>query len=607
MYPWFPQAWTQGGVFPFTHYHPTLGFYNSADHAIVDQQLDLAESAHLQAFIASWWGQNTPTDTALHSIIPYANTTHPNFKWTIYYEPEGQGNPSTAQIQSDLQYLAPLFASPNYLHINNKPVVFVYADGTDAAGMALRWAPLKANYYIVLKVYPNYASDPNQPDGWHQYAPAVAIDSQLPYSISVSPGFFKSGETTPRLARNITTFNTNINTMVTAHPVFELITTWNEWGEGTAIEPAQEFSSSYINALCARLPGQKSCSANSTSTPTAQVNPTATPNIVVNTSTPTPTAVGTVGPPTPTLTSVVNTATVAPTVTVVSTATSTPTHTPLTINTATATTIASSGVPNFTHIYVLMMENKEYGSIVGSASAPYLNSLISQYGLATNYNAVSHPSEPNYLALFSGSTQGVTDDAVYNFSTANLGDQLETHGFTWREYSQNRSLGCYLGATSNGGEDGTGGYARKHSAPTSFTQITSDAARCANLSDFTHFDASAADFTNIVPNLCNDMHDCSVAVGDAWLASWLPGHILNSPAWQDGLNALFIVWDEGTSGTGGGGHVANIVISNDLKSAGIKSSTLHNHYSLLRTIENAWSIPCLLNSCGANDLREFFK
>lgn len=609
-YPWFPGSWMQGGVFPYTQYHPTLGYYNSSDDALIDQQISLARNAHLQAFITSWWGQGTLTDQAIQHIVPHANVVDPTFRWAIYYEAEGQGNPTTAQITSDLTYLNPLFANPNYLRINNKPVVFVYADGTDASGMAVRWAPLNANYFTVLKVYPNYKTDPNQPGGWHQYAPAVAIDSQLPYSVSVSPGFFKSGEVSPRLARNITTFNTNVQTMVAAHPQFELITTWNEWGEGSSVEPASEFTDTYINALCAKLPGQTPCNQPlATSTP---IPATATPTIV-KTATPIATVqtTSTVGPPSVTPTRALDTSTPTQTPITTNTATRTPTRTATaSVNTATATAVASGGVPNFTHIYVLMMENKEYGSIVGSSSAPYLNSLINQYGLATNYNGVAHPSEPNYLALFSGSTQGVTDDAIYNFSTANLGDQLETHGLSWREYSENRTLNCFLGATSSGGEDGSGtsfSYARKHSAPTSFTQITGSPSRCANLSDFTHFDPAAADFIQIAPNQCHDTHDCSVSAGDSWLASWLPGHILNSAAWQDGLNLLFIVWDEGTTGTGGGGHVANIVVSNDLKSAGIKSATPHNHYSLLRTIQDSFGIPCLLNSCNANNMGEFFK
>ena len=282
----------------------------------------------------------------------------------------------------------------------------------------------------------------------------------------------------------------------------------------------------------------------------------------------------------------------------------TPTATSSAAPTPTSTSSPVTGLPNFSHVYIIIMENKEYSSIVGSSSAPYINSLISKYGLATNYYAVTHPSEPNYLALWSGSTQGVTDDGTYNLSGQNIVDQLEPHGKTWRVFAQNVPLNCYTGATASGGEDGTGTYVRKHEPAISFTNVSGNSTRCANITDFTHFDPAAADFELIVPNLCNDMHDCSIATGDSFLQGFVP-KILNSPAWQQG-GVLFLTWDEGTTSTNGGGQVATVVISNAV-TPGFTSGTLHNHYSLLHTIQNAWGLGCLNNSCSANDLGEFFK
>jgi hypothetical protein len=260
------------------------------------------------------------------------------------------------------------------------------------------------------------------------------------------------------------------------------------------------------------------------------------------------------------------------------------------------------GLPDFQHIYLIVMENREYGSIIGDPDAPYLNSLAAQYGLATNYNAITHPSQPNYLALFSGSTQGVTDDAVHTLSATNLADQLDAHGRSWSVFAENVPLGCYTGATASGGPDGSGNYARKHEPAISFEDIYSDPARCGRISDFSHFDPAAADFELIVPNLCHDMHDCSVATGDAFLRGFVPS-ITNSAEFADSV--LFITWDEGITGTGGGGHAATLVIS-PLVPPGTRSDIPHTHYSLLRTIENAWGLGCLANSCDANDLGEFF-
>lgn len=261
-------------------------------------------------------------------------------------------------------------------------------------------------------------------------------------------------------------------------------------------------------------------------------------------------------------------------------------------------------VPAFSHIYVIVMENQEFNSIVGSPNAPYLNSLVAQYGLATNYDAVSHPSEPNYLALFSGSTQGVTDDGRHDIAGQNLVDQLEAKGKTWKIYAQNLPSSCFTGMSASGGEDGPGTYARRHEPAISFTDISGSPTRCANITNLEHFDAGAGNFEFIAPNDCSNMHSCPIADGDTFLKGFVP-KILTSAAWQQG-GVVFIVWDEGTSNQGGGGHVPLIVISNSMQK-GMRSGTAHNHYSLLRTIEDAWGLGCLNETCSANNLGEFFR
>jgi hypothetical protein len=262
-----------------------------------------------------------------------------------------------------------------------------------------------------------------------------------------------------------------------------------------------------------------------------------------------------------------------------------------------------AGLPAFRHVYLVVMENREFGSIVGDASAPYINSLIARYGLATAYTAVAHPSEPNYLALFSGSTQSVTDDGIHDLGASNLADQLEAHTRSWRVFAQNVPGGCYTGASATGGADGPGTYARKHEPANSFSNIRANAVRCGQITVFSAFDPSAADFELIVPNLCNDMHDCSVGSGDAFLRSFVP-RIIEGPAFADSV--LFITWDEGSTDIGGGGRVATLVVS-PLVVAGATSATPHSHYSLLRTIEDAWGLGCVGHACTANNLGEFFR
>ncbi len=267
---------------------------------------------------------------------------------------------------------------------------------------------------------------------------------------------------------------------------------------------------------------------------------------------------------------------------------------------------AAGAVPAFSHIYMIVMENREYGSIVGSSRAPYLNALIRRYGLATNYHALAHPSEPNYLALFGGSTFSVHDDATHTLAARNLADQLDAKGRTWHVYAQGVPSPCFMGAAARGGVDLTGmpgWYARKHEPAISFSDISTNAARCRRITRLTGFSPTTANFELIVPNMTNDMHDGTVLQGDQFLRSFVP-RITSSRAFASSL--LVITWDEGSTSLGGGGRVATVVISPRAR-AGYRSAVSHNHYSLLRTVQDAWHLGCLGRTCTANDLREFFR
>jgi phospholipase C len=253
------------------------------------------------------------------------------------------------------------------------------------------------------------------------------------------------------------------------------------------------------------------------------------------------------------------------------------------------------------YVVVVVMENRGYDQIVGSPSAPYLNSLISRYGLATDYDGVAHPSEPNYLALLGGSTFGISDDNVHNIAVTSLLDQLSSKGLTWRVAAEDVPGHCYAGATAYGGTDGPGWYARKHEPAISFTNIRTNAASCANIENLGAFRPGAATFQLVVPNFCHDMHDCSTGTGDAFLRSWLP-RILTSATFAQTL--LVVTWDEGTDNAGGGGHVATLAISPSVR-AGARLASRTSHYSILRSVEDLWGLPCLRNACGARDLLAF--
>lgn len=272
-------------------------------------------------------------------------------------------------------------------------------------------------------------------------------------------------------------------------------------------------------------------------------------------------------------------------------------------------TPTQGAIPDFSHIFVIVMENREYGDVVGSSETPYLTRLADTYGLATQYYATSHPSLPNYLSLIGGDTFGIQSDCTDCFVNApNLVDALEAGNKTWRAYMEDMPSPCFTGDAYP--------YAQKHNPFIYFDDVRTNPQRCQNIVPLTQLQADMAngaipDFVWITPNLCNDMHDCPATTGDNWLATWVP-RILGSDAWKQG-GALFITWDEGTSNDGccqyaAGGHVATLVISPTGKPH-YQSSTPYDHYSLLRTVTDAWRLtePGHASASATSPLMDFFQ
>ena len=262
---------------------------------------------------------------------------------------------------------------------------------------------------------------------------------------------------------------------------------------------------------------------------------------------------------------------------------------------------ALTAVPNFSHVFIIVMENREYDDIIDNAAAPYINSLANRYGLATNYTAIRHPSLPNYMALTSGDTFFTSDCSGCVVNVKNVPDEVYESGRSWKAYFESMPAAC---TTTDSGL-----YVQKHNPFVHYQDIVGNTTRCRNhVVPLTSFSIDLANNTLpsyvwITPNLCNDMHDCSVATGDAWLSSFMP-KIIGSPAFTNSV--VFLTWDEGTTTIGGGGHIPLVVIS-PLTPAGFRSSAPYNHYSLLRTIEAAWHMPPLGNASTATTLGEFFK
>jgi hypothetical protein len=245
-YPWFAEAWNQGGINPYTHYQPALGFYASDDAALIRKHIDLLEYAKVEAGISSWWGQGSKEDVRFPLLLDETVASGSQIRWAPYYENESLGDPTIAEIEADLAYIKLRYGSHTaYLRVDGKPVIFVYADGTDACGMADRWQQANATqgFYVVLKVFPGWEGCLSQPSSWHQYGPSSAAHQVAGHSYSISPGFWKADETTARLGRNQTRWGQNIRDMVASGEPWQLITTFNEWGEGTSVEPATQWAS----------------------------------------------------------------------------------------------------------------------------------------------------------------------------------------------------------------------------------------------------------------------------------------------------------------------------------------------------------------------------
>jgi hypothetical protein len=240
-------------------------------------------------------------------------------------------------------------------------------------------------------------------------------------------------------------------------------------------------------------------------------------------------------------------------------------------------------LPRFTHVVVVVFENHERGAIAGSAEAPTFNALARAGADLTHYDAVTHPSLPNYLALVSGSTQGITSDCTSCVARGrSLATTLAAHGRSWKTYAE--------GIPEPGWDGGRSGrYAKKHDPFLYFRGV--ERPRVVPLTRLAA-DVRARrlpDFALVVPDLCNDMHDCSVATGDVWLKTHI-APLVRSPALAGGV--VFVVFDEGTSDEGGGGHVFALAAGPTVR-PGSTFAAVTNHYGLLRTIEDAWGLPRL--------------
>lgn len=290
------------------------------------------------------------------------------------------------------------------------------------------------------------------------------------------------------------------------------------------------------------------------------------------------------------------------------TGTSSPTSIPPTatlVPTITPSPTSAPRVPNFDHIVVIVFENKEFEKVIGNPNMPVFNRLAGDYTLLTQYYAVMHPSLPNYIAMIGGDTFGIKRNCEDCFINApSLPDLIEASGRTWKTYQEDIPEPCFVGS----GMD----YAQKHNPFMYFDPIRLDAARCERsvrpLPDL-YSDLAAGSLPNFVfitPNLCNDAHDCGLDVADVWLDAQMK-NLLDFFSKNNQSFLVILTWDEGQSDFSccglpekAGGRIATVLISPQVKN-GFEDASPYTHYSLLKTIAEAWGLPYLGHAADENN------
>jgi acid phosphatase len=264
-----------------------------------------------------------------------------------------------------------------------------------------------------------------------------------------------------------------------------------------------------------------------------------------------------------------------------------------------------SNQPSFSHVVLLVEENHSYSEVIGNSAMPNFNSLAAQYGLATQYFAVAHPSIPNYLMLTTGLAESMDDSFSGTIGDDNVVRELVKAGKTWKCYAESIPASGYVGADS-------GVYVRRHNPFSYLSDVQNSIAQAANIVPFTQFATDLANhalpqYSFIAPNLDDDAHNGSLAQADTWLQNKVIVPLTASPGFQSTL--LIITFDEGNQADldHGGGHVATVIVSPKAKK-GFQSTNTYQHQSTLRLILAGSGVnrfPGL--SAVAPDMTEFFS
>ncbi len=500
------------------HYTPTSQPYSSDDADLIGRQARQMQVAGVQVGIVEWAGQGTHSEaTRLPAALTAAAST--NLRVTISYGPEAAGDPSAAQIDADLTALGSSLSSDAWLHIDGKPVVFVPGSATDGCATIDRWAATTArsSTYLVEQWFSGAESCPNQPDDWYVADPTAHATEHLPYSYSISPGYWPAGDATPGFARDAAQWHHDLVAMASSPARWHIITSFNDFADGSSIEPTAEYGNGALDTAGKVLLPQ--C-------------------------------------------------------------------------------WSQAKVP-ITHVVVISEENKTWAKVGGTQfeGAPYLHSLAVKCRTFADWTEMD--TAQNSASQYVGATTGIKQaagtsgnvlwDCSPDITTCrslddNIFRQVRESGGTARSYVEGATTGC-----------SAAGNAAKH-VPAMYMMGGSDQSYCATeVRPLSELDPdNLPTFAWVTPNLCNDMHDCSVATGDTWLQNHLQP-ILDSDAYKSGSVLVEVWFDED--------HPVPNLLLNPAIPAGVDTTTAATHLGALRLWEDVLGLPHLGGPAGAVDLR----
>jgi hypothetical protein len=259
--------------------------------------------------------------------------------------------------------------------------------------------------------------------------------------------------------------------------------------------------------------------------------------------------------------------------------------------------------PEFQRAVVVVFENHDRSGIADSGAAPTFRAYAGRFASLPGYRGVAHPSLPNYLALVSGSTQGITGDCTTcTIAAESVADSLDAAGLSWKTYAEDLPSPGFLGAKHRL-------YGKEHDPLVYFDSIATQPDRLRRIVPFARFhDDLAAGalprFSLVVPNLCHDLHVCPVATGDAWLKRFLR-ELLRSRQMRRGV--VFVIFDESESyAGGGGGSVFAFAAGGAVRPHSVNASPL-SHYNVLATLEANWGLPRLGLSSSAQPITRIWR